>query len=148
MPKIRETVFTYLERIGKVQNQMKKPIVLSTEVKIATLRDGDVEKTPIAWPLFDGYNMFYIVKVPPKKRVRRHSHDEDVFRFVVKGSLVINGDVKVKEGMWFVIKSNTPYGIETETGYTAFVGYGKVCRCPGPGGMHQVAMRRSARSKK
>jgi hypothetical protein len=58
MPKIRETVFTYLARIGKVQGQMKRPIVLSTDVKIATLKDGDVEKIPIAWPLFNGYNIF------------------------------------------------------------------------------------------
>src|SRR6266478_3953472 len=139
MPKTRETVFTYLERIGKVQNQMKGPIVLSTNVKIATLKDGDVEKIPIAWPLFDGYNMFYIVKVPPKKRVRRHSHDEDVFRFVVKGSLVINGDIRVKEGMWFVIRANTRYEIETETGYTAFAGYGAECFTPHRKGMHTVA---------
>jgi hypothetical protein len=141
MPKIRETVFTYIERIGKVQNKMKKPIVLSTEVNIATLWDGDVEKTPIAWPLFNGYNMFYIVRVPPKKRVRRHSHDEDVFRLVVEGSLIINGHVRVKEGMWFVIRANTPYEIETETGYTAFSGYGAACITPGPGGTHTLRSR-------
>ncbi len=138
MPKIRETVFTYLERIGKVQNQMKRPIVLSTNVKIATLKDGDVEKIPIAWPLFDGYNMFYIVKVPPKKRVRRHSHDEDVFRFVVKGSLIINGDIRVREGMWFVVRANTPYEIETETGYTVFSGYGAQCFTADRKGLHTV----------
>ena len=138
MPKIRETVFTYLERIGKVQNQMKRPIVLSTQVNIATLKDGDVEKIPIAWPLFDGYNMFYIVKVPPKKRVRRHSHDEDVFRFIVKGSLIINGDIRVREGMWFVVRANTSYEIETETGYTAFSGYGAQCVTPDRKGLHTV----------
>jgi hypothetical protein len=138
MPKIQETVFTYLARIAEVQDQMKGPIVLSSDVKIATLKDGDVEKIPIAWPLFDGYNMFYVVKVPAKKHVRAHSHEEDVFRFVVKGSLVINGNIKVKEGMWFVIRANTPYEIETETGYTAFSGYGNQCLTPDPDGMHTV----------
>jgi hypothetical protein len=138
MPKIHETVFTYLERIAKVQDQMKKDIVLSTDVKIATLKDGDVEKIPIAWPLFNGYNMFYVVKVPEKKHVRAHSHEEDIFRFVVKGSLVINGDIKVEEGMWFVIRANTAYEIETETGYTTFSGYGHVCLTPDPEGMHEV----------
>jgi hypothetical protein len=80
-----------------------------------------------------------VVKVPAKKHVRRHSHDEDVFRFVAKGSLIINGDIKVKEGTWFVVRANTPYEIETETGYTAFSGY-KVgpCQTPDPEGMHEV----------
>jgi hypothetical protein len=138
MPKVRETVFTYLARIGEVQDQMKGPIVVSTRVNIPTLKDGDVEKLPIAWPLFDGYNMFYVVKVPAKKHVHAHSHDEDVFRFIVKGSLVINGNIEVKEGMWFVVRANTAYEIETETGYTTFAGYGHVCLTSDPEGMHEV----------
>jgi hypothetical protein len=130
MRKIRETLSTYIARIEKVQGQMKKPIVLSTDVKIPILKDGDdkpIEKVTIAWPLY-GINMFYIVTVPAEKHVPRHSHEEDIFRYIVKGSLVLNGSIQIKEGMWFVVKANTPYRIDTESGYTSFVGYQKVCK--------------------
>lgn len=147
MPKIHETVFTYLERIAKVQRQMKGPIVVSTDVKIATLRDGHIEKIPIAWPLFAGYNMFYVVKVPANTCVARHSHDEDVFRFVVKGSLVINGDIKVREGTWFVIRANTPYEIKSKTGYIVIAAYGKQCVTADREGMHTVSLQPAARSQ-
>jgi hypothetical protein len=147
MPKIHETVFTYIERIAKTQKRMQGPIVLSSDVKIATLKDGDIEKIPIAWPLFTGYNMFYVVKVPANTRVARHSHEEDVFRFVVKGSLVINDDIKVREGMWFVIRANTPYEIKSKTGYIVIAAYGKQCVTANREGTHTV-VQRSARSKK
>src|SRR5712691_1191310 len=108
MPEILETFSTYLARIEKVQDQLNKPIVISTEVPVPTLRDGDIEKVPIGWPLYR-QNMFYLVKVPAKKHVKRHSHDEDVFRFIVQGSLLLNGSIKIDAGMWFVIRANTPY---------------------------------------
>jgi hypothetical protein len=139
MSKIIETFSTYLARIEKVQSQMKKPIVLSTDVSIPTLWNGEdksIKKVPIAWPLYE-HHMYYVVTVPAKKRVPRHSHQEAVFRFVVKGSLVINS-IPVTEGMWFVVQANTPYEIDTETGYTTFAAYGPACLTDEPGGTHWI----------
>ena len=140
MSEVFETFATYLTRLEKAQPELvDKPIILSRETKIAFLKDGDDEsitKVPIAWPLYQ-YNMFYVVNVPPKKHVAKHSHDEDIFRFVVKGSMLINDIVKVSEGEWFVIRSGTPYEIQTETGYTTIAAYTSVCRTNrGAEGLH------------
>jgi hypothetical protein len=126
MPETLETFSTYLARIEKVLPEMETPIVLSTQVDIPTIRDREIEKVPIAWPLYK-HNMFYIIKVPANTHVARHSHDEDVFRFIIKGSLVLNDSISINEGMWFVIRANTPYEIDTKTGYTAFGGYREHC---------------------
>ena len=47
MAEILETLSTYIARIEKVQDQMEKPIVVSTDVTMPTLKDGDIEKVPI-----------------------------------------------------------------------------------------------------
>jgi hypothetical protein len=137
MPEILETLSTYIARIEKVQDQMNKPIVLSTDVQIPTLKDGDIEKVPIAWPLY-GVGMFYTVTVPKKKHIPRHSHDEDIFRYVIRGSLIINDSIKVSEGMWFVVRANTPYEIETESGYKVVARYGPICLTAHTGGKHWI----------
>src|SRR3954462_658355 len=115
MAEILETMSTYIARIEKVENQMKTPIVLSTDVIMPTLKDGAIEKVPIAWPFYG--NMVYSVKVPPETQVRQHSHDHDIFRYVIRGSLTINDSIQVNEGMWFVIRANTSYKIDTQSGY-------------------------------
>jgi hypothetical protein len=140
MPEIDETFSTYEARIEKAVANVDKPIILSTEVKIATLTDiGDIKKIPVAWPLYtNGHKMFYITTVPKGTRVPRHSHEEDVFRLVIKGSLVLNRSIHVKEGMWFVIRGNTLYEIDTETGYITLSGYRFLCETPGPGGKHWI----------
>lgn len=139
MAEILETLSTYIARIEKIQDQLKKPIVLSTEVTIPTLKDGDIEKVPIAC-LFNGVSMFYTVTVPPKTHVRTHSHNEDIFRYVIRGSLTINDSIQVNEGMWFLIRANTSYKIDTENGYTSIMGYhnSSVCLSNQPGGKHRI----------
>lgn len=139
MAEILETLSTYIARIEKVQDQMRKPIVLSTDVTMPTLKDGDIEKVPIAC-LFPGISMFYTVTVPPKTHVRTHSHHEDIFRYAIRGSLTINDSIQVNEGMWFLFRGNTSYKIDTETGYTSLVGYrnSAVCLSSQPGGKYLI----------
>lgn len=138
MAEILETMSTYIARIEKVRNQMKKPIVLSTDVTMPTLKDGDIEKVPIALP-FSG-SMVYSVKVPPETHVRQHSHDDDIFRYVVRGSLTINDSIQVNEGMWFVIRANTPYKIDTNSGYHCISWYwhSAMCLSSQPGGKYLI----------
>ena len=139
MAEILETLSTYIARIEKVQDQMKKPIVLSTDVTMPTLKDGNIKKIPIAY-LFTGITMFYTVTVPPTTHVATHSHDEDIFRYVVRGSLIINDSIQVNEGMWFLIRANTSYKIDTENGYTSMMGYhnSAMCASSQPGGEHII----------
>jgi hypothetical protein len=117
-------------------NQMEdKLIILSSDVRIPMLRDAEIKREPIAWPLFKNENhMAYIVTVPANTEIPLHSHDEDVFRLVIKGSLVLNREINVKEGMWFVGRAQNPYEIKTETGYTAFGDYMHRCPSRQPGG--------------
>ena len=140
MPEIHETFETYDARMKEALANINKPIVLSTDVRIASLTDiGGIKKVPIAWPLYENeHKMSYITTVPAGTHVPLHSHGEDVFRFVTKGSLVINGNIRVEEGMWFVIKSNTPYEINTESGYTALGHYTWMCSATGRGGRHLI----------
>jgi redox-sensitive bicupin YhaK (pirin superfamily) len=139
MAEILETLSTFIARIDKVQDQMKKPIVLSTDVTMPTLKDGDIEKVPIPWR-FDGVSMVYTVTVPPETHVRQHSHKEDIFRYVVRGSLTINDSIQVNEGMWFVTKANTSYKIDTKTGYQSILMYHQsdMCLSNQPGGKHLI----------
>ena len=127
---INETFATYLTRLEAISDQLNKPIIISTDVKIPVLRDGEddtIEKVPVGWPLYQ-HNMFYLVTVPPNKHIPRHKHDEDIFRLVVKGSLRLNDQYDLKPGMWFVVRANTPYEIHTTEGYTTIAGYIHNCR--------------------
>ncbi len=138
MAEILETQSTYIARIEKVRNKMQKPIVLSTDVTMPTLKDGGIEKVPIAWPFYG--SMVYDVKVPPETHVGQHSHDDDIFRYVVRGSLTINDSIQVNEGMWFVIRANTSYKIDTNSGYHCISWYhlSNECLSSQPGGKYLI----------
>jgi hypothetical protein len=142
MPEIFETFSTYRARVEQSLQGIDTPIILSTDIQIPILRSGDdrsIEKVPIAWPLFEHSEaMWYSVTVPPGKSVPLHSHEEDIFRYVVKGSLVLNGTIQINEGMWFVVKANTPYEIFTEGGFEALFRYQMRCRSSGAGGTHWI----------
>ena len=98
-------------------------------------RRTDDVPLPVSITPYD-YNMFYIVEVPPGTHVKRHIHDESIFRFVFKGSLVLNKSIRVKHGTWFVVKANTPYEIDTRSGYVAMNVYKANCMTLDPNGAH------------
>ena len=58
------------------------------------------------------------IKVEPNSSIPEHAHEGPVFRFITKGSAVVNG-VTYEEGDWMIIPSNTKYKIESSTGYEA-----------------------------
>lgn len=131
MKELQEKLSTYIERIERFENQFgEKKIILSRQLDKEILLDGDeedIEKEPILWRL-NNYNMFYIVTVPPGKHVKKHKHDEDVFRFLAQGELTINNEHKVQAGEWFVIKGGTDYEIITEKGYVTLAAYTSICQ--------------------
>ena len=74
--------------------------------------------------------MFYVTRVPNGTHIPPHTHTEDVFRYIVSGSLdlKVNNDTHhIHEGMWFLIKKNTSYEVKTDEGYTALAGYRYAC---------------------
>jgi quercetin dioxygenase-like cupin family protein len=58
--------------------------------------------------------------------VASHSHDEAILRYVVSGSLAING-ITYGAGEWILIPRDQVYSVETEEGYTTIAGYGVAC---------------------
>ena len=127
MSKIFETLSSHIERIERFQKQFKdKDIILSTDFEPEIMLDNGIPKTPIVWPLYQ-YNMFYLTTVTPKTTVDKHSHNEDIFRFVTKGSLILNKTIKIDEQSWFIVRKNVPYEVYTETGYSVIAGYGVSC---------------------
>src|SRR2546423_1661086 len=103
----KEELFSqYVARIETSLLHLKeKRVILSTDIRTRPLGGGrGIKKLPIVWPLYQ-HNMFYIVTIPEGTRVRRHKHDEDVFRYIIEGSLIVTAENKryeIREGMWFV----------------------------------------------
>jgi hypothetical protein len=126
---VNETLSKYIERIENVDLKSRDGIILSRDIKIPYLLDGeadDIIKTPIAWPLLD-YKMFYIVSTKPGLKVEPHSHDESIFRLLIEGDLVVNG-ISIEVGEWFLVEAGTTYSIESKNGYTAMSAYTSICQ--------------------
>ena len=143
MVEIDERLSTYIDRIERLEVQFSdRDIVLSTSLRNEILVSGDDEDTrkePVLYRLY-GHYMFYVVTVPPGKRIRRHQHDETIFRFIAQGGLSLNSNDEnydVRAGTWFVVKANTPYEIRTDEGYLALAAYTSTCQTDrGPRGSH------------
>jgi len=131
MKEINEKLSTYIDRIERFEEQFAdQNIIISTSLKNETLIDGDEEdilREPILWRLYE-HNMFYVVTVPAGKHIKKHQHDESIFRFIAQGSLLLNGEYEINAGMWFVVKANTPYEIKTKEGYVSMAGYTSNCQ--------------------
>ena len=131
MAEILETLSTYIARIERLEEQFaSQDIIISDNQKREFLRDGDddrIRKEPILWRLYQ-HSMFYVVTVPPGMTVKKHRHDEDIFRYVASGSLVLNGNINIRAGTWFVIRKGVEYEIFTIDGYVALSSYTSICQ--------------------
>jgi len=123
-----ENLSDFTKRIEKLAPEFaKKKLIISTELATRALKeDRGVRKTPVTWPLWD-YKMFYIVDVPAKTTVPKHSHDEAVFRILISGSLTVNRVHIDEPGTWWVVPEFTEYEITTETGYKLLSSYVSHC---------------------
>jgi mannose-6-phosphate isomerase-like protein (cupin superfamily) len=135
MPTRPETYADYKASINAAltaSGVANNPIVLDRDVTISPLTDiQGVERMPIAWLLYErGHKMFYITNVPMGTHIKPHTHSEDVFRYILSGSLVVNANnesFRITQGMWFVIKKNISYEVKTDEGYTALAAYRYMC---------------------
>lgn len=110
-------------------------------VSSQTFRDGDwvrltalrgfpdgVEKSVIPVDL-EGVRIFVLTTVGPGTQVAEHSHDEAIVRYVIRGSMTVNGTT-YREGEWVLVPANHSYAIGTEEGYLTLAGYGVPCDGP------------------
>jgi hypothetical protein len=152
----QDNLSDYIRRIELAEKNLDPncPIVTSDDLAIAPECTDNIEREQIAWRLYQ-HPMFYIVTVKEGTEVEPHSHSEDVFRYVIKGSLDIYVEAPGKDGPseihktvnageWVVVRANRSYRIEAGTckdenqdkekhghkrvGYVALVAYQMACK--------------------
>lgn len=118
----------YIRRIEEAEQKadLDAPIITSEDLKVEADVCENITREQIGWRLYR-HPMFYIVTVKKGTKVRQHSHEEDVFRYIIRGSL----DIHVKEseregsseicrsvsaGQWVVVRAHHSYRIEAGTG--------------------------------
>ncbi|MFL6530790.1 MAG: hypothetical protein ACJ8HU_09490 [Chthoniobacterales bacterium] len=129
-----EFLSTYIKRIEDAERDYfarfpDRGIVLSTDIEPVVLRQGEITRTQILWRVYQ-HPMAYIVNAPAGTKVPEHSHDEDIFRLMMSGALVVsvNGEeYKIDDSMWFVVRAGFRYSIRSDAGYKALVTYTFVC---------------------
>ena len=105
-----------------------KTVATWAKVHPLTIVPNRIDKSLI--PIdFGMFRLMSITTVSPGVRVVPHSHNEPVFRYFLKGSVLLNG-VLYEAGDWMLIPTNMKYELYTEEGYTAMVDYGAQCGTP------------------
>ena len=127
-----DTLSQYIKRIEEAEAKAdpSRGIVTFRDLEIPALTQGRIERRQIGWRLYQ-HLMYYLIKVEADTRVEKHSHNEDIFRLVTNGSLILRTNPEEMEfhaGQWFVVRQGTAYEIETRTGYTALAGYRMACK--------------------
>jgi len=75
---------------------------------------------------FRDFPMLVYTTVEPGIEVPRHTHAEGIARFIISGSLKLNG-VSYAAGDWILVPEGKSYEIQTEDGYSALVAYLQAC---------------------
>ena len=78
---------------------------------------------------FRDFCMLVVTEVAPNTAVKKHSHDEGIVRYVIKGSFLLNG-TRYKKGDWVLVPEGVPYEITTKSGYVVIAGYRTWCKEP------------------
>ena len=72
------------------------------------------------------YRLSVLTTVAPGIVVKKHHHDEPIFRYIISGVLNLNGKT-YRAGDWVLVPKKHPYEISTEEGYVTLAGYGQAC---------------------
>jgi anti-sigma factor ChrR (cupin superfamily) len=78
---------------------------------------------------FRDFCMVVVTDVEPGTDVASHGHDEGIVRYIIEGSLRLNG-VTYDAGDWILVPPGMKYEIHTDTGYKAVAGYLAACDPP------------------
>jgi quercetin dioxygenase-like cupin family protein len=128
-----DTLSEYIRRIEQAEENanlgVDLPIITSKDLPVdlpPNAQSENVKRKQIGWRLYQN-PMFYIVRVKKGTKVRQHSHKEDVFRYIIRGSLDVHVKESEKEGSseisrtigageWVVVRANHSYRIEAGPG--------------------------------
>lgn len=79
------------------------------------------------------FKIMVITEVVPGRLIKRHKHDDEpMFRYIISGSMVINGE-KYVAGEWLVLPIGWEYEIYTHEGYVTMAPYCMSCECNNAG---------------
>ncbi|PYI77247.1 MAG: hypothetical protein DMF04_06770 [Verrucomicrobia bacterium] len=126
-----EYLSTYIARIEEALERLEEQsVITSNDVPEIWLGSGDVKRRPILWRLYE-HTMFYITTLAPGTIVETHQHNENVFRYVIDGAIVVRVEGKppyrVSQGMWIAVRANTYYSLEAR-GTTLLSAYQYQCK--------------------
>lgn len=105
-------------QITEIVNSRNAHEMLNTEIETSEVLDAEglsIEVLPID---ISELKQVRHIRVAPNSSIPEHAHEGPVFRFITKGTAVVNG-ITYEEGEWMIIPPNTRYKIETSTGYEA-----------------------------
>ena len=105
-------------QITEIVNKHNAQSMLNTEIDTSqtlTARGLSIDILPID---ISELRQIRHIRVEPNSSIPEHAHEGPVFRFITKGSAVVNG-ITYEEGDWMIIPAKTKYNIETSTGYEA-----------------------------
>ena len=117
-----EYLSDHITRIEKALAQVEDHnVIVSRDLRAPRLRRGRVQRVPILWRLYE-HSMFYITTIESGAHVENHAHPENVFRYVIDGSIVITVGTKpyrVSKGEWILVRANTEYSLDNPSNPTA-----------------------------
>ena len=73
------------------------------------------------------WDLDLITYVEPRTIIPEHSHSEPVLRYVLEGSLELNGET-YEVGDWVLVPANIKYRIQTKSGYKILSRYHADCK--------------------
>lgn len=76
---------------------------------------------------FSYWNLTLISIIDPLTMIPRHAHTEPVFRYVLEGSFLLNGQEYDRDD-WLIVPENFAYEIETREGYRVLSKYHDQCQ--------------------
>lgn len=90
------------------------------------------------------FRICVVTTVASGRLIKRHRHvDEPMFRYLISGSFVLNGE-SYQSGEWVIVPQGMEYEIYSYEGYTTLAGYGMSCECSAAGGTNEKTFKYSS----
>jgi len=109
-----ESLADYFQRMSELYRSGKLDVIHSSknlESPITESNDSfEVKFMPVD---FTNINRFYFKSIKAGFESTTHNHDSPTFRYIIKGSLIIN-DVRYEAGNWVLVPKTFDYTIKTD----------------------------------
>ncbi|MBE9044917.1 cupin domain-containing protein [Pleurocapsales cyanobacterium LEGE 10410] len=109
-----ESLSDYFVRLGELYKSGKLDDIHSSKnLESFVTENRDYFKVKFLPVDFTNINRFYFKEIRKGFESPSHSHDSPTFRYIIKGSLILN-DVRYSEGDWVLVPKNIKYSIKTD----------------------------------